>query len=112
MWNLLKNGAVDEEHCVVPYASLPGKEDIAKAYRELWNAFVAGTAGGLMSVEDYAKARQSIDGYPVRSRSFDDDGKLRKSETVMTHWVEESLPTSTFEIPAEYKKVSPPEPGR
>lgn len=110
-WNLLRNGAVQEDHCVVPFASIPGHEDLARANRDLWDAFVAGTAG-LISVTEYADARKSLDGYGVRLRLLDVDGKPRGNETVVIRCVEESLPTSTFEIPAGFRKVPAPKPGR
>ena len=110
VWNLLKNGVVQEELCVVPFASFPGKEDFEKTFKELADAF-EGMAGALPGAGDSIKARKSINGYPVRIRSFDDLGKLRGTETVLTKWVEESLPGATFEIPAGYKKKDLPKMG-
>ena len=110
LWNLLKNGKVSEELCVVPFASLPGKEDFEKTFKELADAF-AGMASGLPGAGDSIKARSSINGYPVRVRGFDDAGNPRGTETVLTKWVEESLPQSTFEIPAGYTKKELPKVG-
>jgi hypothetical protein len=107
LWNLLKNGVVSEELCVVPFSSLPGKEDFEKTFKEIADAF-AGMASGLPGAGDSIKARTSINGYPVRVRAFDDTGKPRGTETVLTKWVEESLPKATFEIPAGYKKKELP----
>ena len=110
VWTLLKNGTVHEELCVVPFASLPGKEDFEKTFKELAEGF-AGMASGLPGVGDSIKARNAINGYPVRVRSFDDAGNPRGTETVLTKWVEESLPGATFEIPAGYKKKDLPRMG-
>jgi len=110
VWNLLKNGTVHEELCVVPFSSLPGKEDFQKSFKELADAF-AGMASGLPGAGDSIKARNSINGYPVRVRQFDDAGKPRGTETVLTKWVEESFPGSTFEIPAGYTKKELPKFG-
>jgi hypothetical protein len=110
LWNLLKNGKVSEELCVVSFASLPGKEDFEKTFKELADAF-AGMASGLPGAGDSIKVRSSIDGYPVRVRGFDDAGNPRGTETVLTKWVEESLPKSTFEIPAGYTKKELPKVG-
>ena len=110
IWNLLKNGAVNEELCVAPFSSLPGKEDFQKSFKELAEAF-AGLANGLPGAGDSMKARNSIDGYPVRIRQFDDAGNPRGTETVLTKWVEESLPGSTFEVPAGYTKKELPKIG-
>jgi hypothetical protein len=110
VWNLIKNGAMHEELCVVPFASLPGKEDFEKTFKELAEGF-EGLASGLPGVGDSIKARNAINGYPVRVRSFDGAGKPRGTETVLTKWVEESLPGATFEIPAGYKKKDLPKMG-
>jgi len=110
VWNLLKNGTVHEELCVVPFASLPGKEDFEKTFKELAEAF-EGMSSGLPGVGDSMKARNVIQGYPVRVRSYDDAGNPRGTETVMTKWVEESLPGATFELPAGYKKETLPKMG-
>jgi hypothetical protein len=96
---------------VVPFSSMPGKEDFAKTFRELAESF-EGMTSGLPGAGDSIKARNSIDGYPVRIRQFDDAGKPRGTESVVTKWVEESLPASTFEIPAGYTKKDLPGLGR
>jgi len=111
VWNLLKNGVLHEELCVVPYSSLPGKEDFEKAFRELAEAAIA-MAGNLPGASASIEARKAVNGFPVRVRYFDGAGKLRGNETVLTQWVEESLPGSTFEIPAGYTKKELPTLGR
>ena len=110
VWNLVKNGVASEELCVVPFSSLPGKEDFEKSFKELAEAAI-GMAGNLPGAGDSIKARNSINGFPVRVRQFDDTGKPRGTESVMTKWVEESLPGSTFEIPAGYTKKELPKFG-
>ncbi len=110
LWNLLKNGTMNEELCVVPFSSLPGKEDFEKTFKELSEAF-AGMAKGLPGASESIKARTSVNGYPVRIRHFDDAGNPRGTETVLTKWQEESLPSSTFEIPAGYSKKELPKFG-
>jgi hypothetical protein len=110
LWNLLKNGAVHEELCVVPFATLPGKEDFQKTFKELAESF-EGMARDFPGAGDSFKARLAVNGYPVRVRSFDGEGKLRGTETVLTRWVEESLPAATFEVPAGYQKKELPHMG-
>lgn len=110
LWNLLKNRQLNEELCVVPFASLPGKEDFQKSFKEMSEAF-AGIAGGLSGAAESIKARNSINGYPVRVRQFDDAGKPRGTESVLSKWVEESVPASTFDIPAGYTKNDLPKFG-
>jgi hypothetical protein len=110
VWNLLKNGKVHEELCVVPFSSLPGKEDMQKTFKEMAAAF-EGLSKSVPGVGESAKARNAINGYPVRMRSFDDAGNARGTEQVLTSWAEESIPASTFDVPAGYKKEAMPKMG-
>jgi hypothetical protein len=110
LWNLLRNQKMSEELCVVPFSSLPGKEDFQKSFRELAEAF-SGMASGLAGVGESIKARNSIDGYPVRIRHFDDNGNPRGMESVLTKWAEEALPAATFDIPAGYTRKELPKVG-
>ena len=106
-WNLLRNGAPFQELCVVPYNSLPGKEDFQKVFKEMADAFgdIAKTVPG---ADQSAKARMSINGYAVRTRTYASDGKFQPNEIIMTRWVEESIPASVFEAPPGYTKVEMP----
>lgn len=107
VWNLSRNGKLFEELCVVPYSSLPGKEDFEKTFKQMADAFAEMTKS-MPDADSAVKARMAVDGYPVRTRPYDANGKLRGSERVLTKWVEESLPASTFEVPKGYKKQSMP----
>ncbi len=106
-WTLLRNGAPFEDLCVVPYNSLPGKEDFQKVFKQMADAF-ADLARQVPGSDQAAKARADINGYAVRTRTYDGEGKLSNTETVMTKWVEESVPGSMFEVPAGYKKLELP----
>jgi hypothetical protein len=110
VWTLNKNGKLHEELCVVPFGSLPGKEDFEKTFKELAESF-EGMADALPGAGDSIKARNSVKGYPVRVRFFEPTGAERAMETVVTKWVEESLPSSTFDVPAGYKKKEMPKMG-
>jgi hypothetical protein len=110
VWMLNKNGKPHEELCVVPFSSLPGKEDFEKTFRDLADSF-EGMAEGLPGATDSIKARKAVNGYPVRIRQFDSTGAERGTETVVTKWVEESVPASAFDIPAGYKKKELPSMG-
>jgi hypothetical protein len=110
LWNLLKNGAVHEELCVVPFETLPGKEDFQKTFKELAESF-EGLSKDFPGAGGSFKARTAVNGYPVRVRPFDGEGKLRGTETVLTKWAEESIPAATFEVPAGYKKKELPHIG-
>jgi len=106
-WNLIRNGAPFEELCVVPYNTLPGKEDMQKVFKDMAETF-GDLAKQMPGADSVSKARAEINGYPVRTRQYAPDGKFRPTETVMTKWVEESVPASTFEPPAGYTKMELP----
>ena len=108
VWILSRNGAPFEELCVVPYGSLPGKEDLQKVFKDFADAF-ADIAKNAPGADQAAKARAAINGYPVRTRTYEGDGKFRSTETIMTKWVEESIPASAFDVPAGYKKMEMPQ---
>jgi hypothetical protein len=110
IWTLNKNGKLHEELCVVPFSSLPGKEDFEKTFKELAESF-AGMTDGLPGAGDSVKARNSVKGYPIRTRFFEPSGAERAMETVVTKWVEESIPSSNFDVPAGYKKREMPKMG-
>jgi hypothetical protein len=110
VWTLNKNGKLHEELCVVPFSSLPGNEDFEKTFKELAESF-EGMASGVPGAGDSIKARTSIKGYPVRVRYFEPAGAQRAMETVLTKWVEESVPGTQFEIPAGFKKREMPRMG-
>ncbi len=107
LWHINRNGALLEEMCVVPFSSLPGKENFEKAFKELADAF-SELASAMPNVDKAVKVRTSVNGYPVRIRPYDGAGKLRGTETVMTKWAEESIPASAFQVPAGYKKAEMP----
>ncbi len=108
IWDLKRNGELDEQLCVVPFASLPGKENIqgvfgnfAKVFEEM--AKTVPMLAGLMSNE--FAAQEKINGFPVRSRDYE-NGQLADVERLMSVWREESIPAATFDIPAGYRKKS------
>ena len=109
LWNIQKNGKLQEEVCVVPFSSLPGKEDMQKTFKNLAEAF-EGMAAGMPGSDNASKARSAINGYPVRVRSYS-NGALRGNETVLKTWNEEALAASLFEVPAGYKKQDMPKMG-
>lgn len=114
VWDVTRNGQLDEQICVVPYSALPGKEDLqvvfanfAKAFEEM--AKSAPMLAGKMDNEFAAQAK--VNGFPVRRRAYE-NGKLINEETVVKVWREEAVPASKLEIPAGYKaKQMPMGPG-
>ena len=105
VWNVTRNGELDEQICVVPYSSLPGKEDFQKVFASFAKSFEemaksVPALSGMMSNEFSALVKTN--GYPVRRQSYE-NGKLSELETLLKVWREEAMPASTFEIPAGYK---------
>lgn len=106
-WQIKRNGAVDSEVCVVPYASLGGKEDIQALLKKMSEMFesLAQSVPQLSSQLGSAMhAYTRINGYPVRTRDFT-DGKPDSEEDVLKTWQEAAIPASMFEVPAGYKRV-------
>jgi hypothetical protein len=108
MWQMLRDGALYEDVCVVPFSSLPGKENFQKTFKELAEAF-EGLAAAAPNASDET-ARSAINGYPVRVRPYE-NGALRGTETVLKTWKEEAIAASMFQVPAGYKKIEMPAPG-
>ena len=110
VWDIKRNGELDDQYCVVTFAQLPGNENFqavfasfAKVFEEM--AKSVPMMAGMMSNEFSAQSK--VNGYPVRSRGYE-NGKLGDSEQLMKVWREEAIPASTFEIPAGYKQKQMP----
>ena len=113
VWDIKRNGELDDQLCVVPYAQLPGKENFqavfanfAKVFEEM--AKSVPMLSGVMSNEFSAQAK--VGGFPVRSRGYE-NGKLGTEEQLVKVWREESIPAAMFEIPAGYKPKKMAAPG-
>jgi hypothetical protein len=110
IWDLKRNGELDDQLCVVPYSSLPGKENFqavfanfAKVFEEM--AKSVPMLAGMMTNEFGAQTK--VNGFPVRTRGYE-DGKLGNSEHSVSVWREEAIPASMFEVPASYKQKQMP----
>jgi hypothetical protein len=106
IWDMKRNGELDEQLCVVPFSALPGKENFQAVFAEFARVFEemsksVPTLAGLMSNE--FSAQEKLNGFPVRSRDYE-NGRLSSLERLMTVWREEKIPASTFEIPAGYHR--------
>jgi hypothetical protein len=106
LWDVKRNGELDDQLCVVAYGEMPGKEnfqsvfaDFAKAFEEM--AKSVPMLSGAMTNEFAAQAR--VNGFPVRSRAYE-NGKLVDQEQVVSVWREEKFPADMFEVPTGYKK--------
>jgi hypothetical protein len=110
LWDIKRDGELDDQICVVPYSALPGKENFqamfasfAKVFEEM--AKSVPTLSGMMTNEFGAQAK--VNGFPVRTRSYE-NGTLGDDEQIMKVWREEPIPASTFDIPAGYKQKQMP----
>jgi hypothetical protein len=106
LWDVKRNGELDEQICVVPYSALPGKENFQQVFASFAKAFEemaksVPMLAGMMTNEFDAQAK--VNGYPVRSRDYE-NGRLVNEETVLKVWREEAIPASLFEVPAGYKQ--------
>ena len=105
LWNVTRNGELDEQICVVPYSSLPGKEDFQKVFASFARSFeeMAKSVPMLTGMmENEFSALVKTNGFPVRRQTYE-NGKLSDQETLLKEWREEAMPASMFEIPAGYK---------
>lgn len=106
LWDLKRNGELDEQICVAAYSSLPGNENFqqifanfAKVFEEM--AKSVPMLAGNMDREFEAQAK--VGGFPVRTRAYE-NGQLGNNEQLMRVWREENIPASMFEVPAGYKQ--------
>ena len=111
LWDVKRDDKLDDQICVVAYSDLPGKENFqamfanfAKVFEEM--AKSAPMMAGMMTNEFSAQAK--VNGFPVRTRGYEENGKLGDDEHVMKVWREEAIPAATFEIPAGYKQKQMP----
>jgi hypothetical protein len=110
VWDIKREGVLDDQWCVVPYSALPGKENFAAAFANFAKVFEemaksVPMMAGMMTNEFSAQSK--VNGFPVRSRGYD-EGKLGDDEQVMKVWREETIPAAIFEIPAGYKQKQMP----
>jgi hypothetical protein len=109
VWNIKRNGVVEDEYCVVPFSSLPGKEDVQALMRRMGEMSQSlqqampnvASSGGMMG------AYNRINGYPVRQRDIV-AGKPAATEDLLKTWQEQSVPAAMFEIPAGYARKDMP----
>jgi hypothetical protein len=106
LWDVKRNGQLDEQLCVVPFSALPGKEDFQTVFANFARVFEemaksVPMLAGVMTTEFDAQAK--VNGFPVRSRPYE-SGRLAHEEQVMQVWREEAMPASMFEVPAGYRK--------
>jgi hypothetical protein len=112
VWDVKRNDQLDHQICVVPYSSLPGKEDFKSAFEKFAKIFEdmaknLPQLSGAMSNE--MSALSKVNGFPMRTRNYE-NGRLAPEEQVVKVWREEAIPASMFEIPAGYTQKKMPVP--
>jgi len=110
IWDIKRNGELDDQYCVVPYSALPGKENFEAVFAKFARVFeemskTVPMLSGMMSNEFTALSK--INGYPVRTRGYD-RGQLDDSERIVKTWREEAIAPAMFELPAGYKQKTMP----
>jgi hypothetical protein len=104
-WEITRDGKRSETLCVVPFSSVPGKEDLldlAKRMRSLVEELTGALAEFGGSVNDL-ELMDAVQGFPVRIREYDENDALQ-NEVLLKSWREEEFPAARFEIPAGYEK--------
>lgn len=112
VWELVREGTILRELCVVDFAEVPGHEDL-KALAERMNAItreLSGTLSGLGVSPGDIEAMGSVPGYPVRIRSFS-NGQPEPLETVLSEWREQSFSPALFVVPEGYARRDLPATG-
>jgi hypothetical protein len=106
VWTVKRNDVAEQQHCVVPFDTLPGNEDLravfdrmASLLGELRKALPQGDDDPNAEFEVYAK----MNGYPVLTRELSKD-KPTGEETRLVAWRAERVPAAKFEVPAGYEK--------
>jgi hypothetical protein len=110
VWDVTRDGQLDEQLCVTPYAALPGKENFQQMFATFSKMFEemaksVPMLSGMMANEFSAMSK--VGGFPMRSRAYE-NGKLGGAETLVKEWREEAMPDAMFEIPNGYKQKQLP----
>jgi hypothetical protein len=99
------------ELCVTEWDEIAGGRDVADAMLEMAGffdsmaqAFADGSGTNIMAEQQeiFAHMRE-LDGYPVLTREFDENGKV-ESETKLESATSESIDPELFKPPAEYRE--------
>jgi hypothetical protein len=115
LWNISRGGVLKDQLCVVPRASLPGSDEVMLFMKNMSHFFdqlkgpMSNMGNGIMQQEMAVMTK--IDGFPIISRHFSGTA-LSGSETIVKAWQKMAIPSSQFEVPADYRKVDFIKPGK
>ncbi|MGH8262225.1 MAG: hypothetical protein ACRETU_03940 [Steroidobacterales bacterium] len=106
VWNVLRDDVLIAQHCVVPYGSLAGSDEMRTTVARI----SAMTEKLTQSVRQMNAASGNefsgadrINGVAVLTRTFT-DGEADGTESIVTEWATRSNPASLFDVPAGYTK--------
>lgn len=105
-WTLKRNGVAEEQHCIVAFASMPGKEDLRAVFArmgKLFDGLADALPQGPVAFDQEFAAYEKMNGFPLLTRELA-KGKPTGAETRVVAWRAESVPAAQFAIPAGYKQ--------
>jgi hypothetical protein len=111
IWEATEDGVKDQELCAAPAGSVPGGDEVIKTFRDIsamLSAITDKLGAGQAAVQQPWRDMETINGVPILTRDFA-EGKAT-SEMRLTVVRKESVPGSSFEVPAGFteKKIEFP----
>lgn len=106
VWQIKRQGVLDDELCLISYSELPGKGELQTLFRNMAALFdqMAKSMPQIgRGVGNEFRAQGKLDGFPIRTRSYT-NGKLDPEESLVKSWKEQAIPAAMFEPPAGYKR--------
>ncbi len=106
IWEVSVNNVKDQELCVAPVGSVKGGEEMLSSFKNMAKLFdgMRGQMGGDKMNQVWGDL-DTIKGIPVLTRQFE-DGKAVSEHRMLTS-KSESVPSSSFDPPADYKVEKP-----
>ena len=102
VWEVFENGQKEEELCAAPGGSVPGGDEVIKTFRDIGTmlqSFTQSLGSGRTDNQPWHDM-ETINGVPILTREFS-NGKAT-SEMRLSAVRKESVPASSFEVPAGY----------
>lgn len=108
VWELSRGKVIDSQICVVPFSSLPGKEDLLGLMQRVSEFMkpLAEAMEGLGSVAEESEAMSRVKGFPILQRDYQ-GGKPSGKETLLRSWREENVSPALLQVPKGYRKRDP-----
>lgn len=110
VWEAFEEGEKEEELCAAAPGSVPGGNEVLETFREISSMLSSFTDKlGTHAADEPWRDMETINGVPILTRDFD-DGKAT-SEMRLTIARKESVPASSFEVPAGFAEKKLDFPG-